>query len=520
MKVYILLFITLIPVFTASRSEQEELPIGFTPWEWENRHLIYEYANETDPPPDPIRNIAEFERMQGVIIRYPLGISTNIVKEIAEDVIVYCLVTSALQSSAQITFTNAGVNMDNVEFVIGSTDSYWTRDYGPWWVVDGNRNVSIVDFTYNRPRPNDNQASFKMSEYLNTPYFATDLVHTGGNYMTDSYGISASSSLVYTENFISPSEVDSTMKTYYGVNSYHVVDDPNGDYIEHIDTWGKFLSQSKLLIRSVPEDHSQYDEIEAVVDYFSSQVNAFGDPYEIFRIYTPQDQPYANSLILNEKILVPIMNSSWDDEALSVYAEALPGYEILPFTGSWLSTDAIHCRIKGIPDLKMLQIFHNPIDDQGTPQLQYEVITIIDDLSDAGLIEDSLKVFWQTSSTGYYNSVSLSTTGNADEYRAFIPAPGESTEIHYYVQAADYSGRVETLPMAGYFAFTVSGLLAGDVTMDGEVNIFDVMAIVHYMLRISELSPEQIQIADMNNDHTVDIFDIVSIVDIIVSRRS
>ncbi|MCH8067752.1 MAG: hypothetical protein IID16_00560 [Candidatus Marinimicrobia bacterium] len=135
MKVYALLSITLIPVFTASRSEQEELAIGFTPWEWENRHLIYEYANETDPPPDPIHNIAEFERMQGVLIRYHLGISINIVKEIAEDVIVYCLVTSALQSSAQTAFTNAGVNMDNVEFVIGSTDSYWTRDYGPWWVV-------------------------------------------------------------------------------------------------------------------------------------------------------------------------------------------------------------------------------------------------------------------------------------------------------------------------------------------------------------------------------------------------
>ena len=79
--------------------------------------------------------------------------------------------------------------MDNVEFVIGSTDSYWTRDYRSWWVVDGNRNVSVVDFTYNRPRPNDNQAPFKMSVYLSTPYFAIDLVHTGGNYMTDSYGV-------------------------------------------------------------------------------------------------------------------------------------------------------------------------------------------------------------------------------------------------------------------------------------------------------------------------------------------
>ena len=46
------------------------------------------------------------------------------------------------------------------------------------------------------------------------------------------------------------------------------------------------------------------------------------------------------------------MNSSWDDEALEVYEEAMPNHEVLPFTGSWQSTDALHCRVKGIPDLE------------------------------------------------------------------------------------------------------------------------------------------------------------------------
>ena len=49
------------------------------------------------------------------------------------------------------------------------------------------------------------------------------------------------------------------------------------------------------------------------------------------------------------------MNSSWDDEALDVYQEALPNHEILPFTGSWVSTDALHCRIKGIPDISLYE---------------------------------------------------------------------------------------------------------------------------------------------------------------------
>ena len=54
-----------------------ELPIGFTPEEWENRHLIEEMGYRTDPPQAPVRNIAEYEPMQGVLIRYPFGISTS-----------------------------------------------------------------------------------------------------------------------------------------------------------------------------------------------------------------------------------------------------------------------------------------------------------------------------------------------------------------------------------------------------------------------------------------------------------
>ena len=137
--------------------------------------------------------------MSGALIRYPLGISIEIVRELAEDIIVYCLVSSSQQNNAISSFDNGNVNMDNIEFILGSTDSYWTRDYGPWWVVDGSGDVSVVDFTYNRPRPNDNDAPFKVSEYLNVPYYSTDLVHCGGNYMTDGLGTASSSDLVYSE---------------------------------------------------------------------------------------------------------------------------------------------------------------------------------------------------------------------------------------------------------------------------------------------------------------------------------
>ena len=128
---YLLTYILFIAPLFSSDSNGVELPIGLTEEEKGKMHIIEEMGRETDPPPAPMRNIAEFERMQGVLIRYPFGISTSIIKEMAEDVIVYCLVSSGSQNSANNSMTNAGVNMDNVEYIIGSTDSYWTRDYGP-----------------------------------------------------------------------------------------------------------------------------------------------------------------------------------------------------------------------------------------------------------------------------------------------------------------------------------------------------------------------------------------------------
>ena len=196
----------------------DELPIGLTEEERNNIHLIYQMGRNTDPPIAPVRNIAEYERMSGVLIRYPFGISLDIIRELSEDVIVYCLVSASQQNSAFNSMSGANVNINNIQFVVGPTDSYWTRDYGPWWVVNGDGNVSVVDFTYDRPRPNDNDAPFKVSEFLDVPYYSVDIVHTGGNYMTDGYGISASSDLVYEENNWSNDALDSLMGLYDGVN--------------------------------------------------------------------------------------------------------------------------------------------------------------------------------------------------------------------------------------------------------------------------------------------------------------
>jgi len=529
-KLFSLLLVLSATAFgTENPVEEKELPIGFTPEEWERRHEIRSLGRETDPPPHPVRNVAEYEKMQGVLIRYSFGLPTSLIADFSQHVIVYCLVSNSQQGSAFNSLNNAGANMDNVEFIIGNTNSYWTRDYGPWWIVtdsdsDGERELSVMDFTYNRPRPYDNQAPQKMSDHLNTPLYSMILVHAGGNYMTDSYGISSSTSLVYNENAdpllqddpLTSEEVDAVFWDYLNIDTYHVVDDPNNEYIQHIDCWGKYLSPSKVLIREVPSSHAQYDEIEEVVDYFENQTDDWGNSYEIYRVYTPNNQPYTNSLILNEKVYVPTMNSSWDDDALAAYQEAMPDYEILGYYySSWVSTDALHCRAKGIPDLDMIEILLNSIE---TGPSGYAVNVSLDALSGVDLTADELLLYWKSPSMTSFNTELLSPSGNEEEYSATIPQQSNTSELRYYVSASDAGGNENRMPLAGYYTFEATEMLMGDVDQNGTVDITDIILAVNFMLGSGNLTETQQQIADLNHDGSIDIFDIIQIVNIMLGN--
>ena len=104
--VSLIIVITIINFLNAEDLNSQELPIGLTDFEKNNINLLLEMGRETSPPNQPVRNIAEFERMSGVLVRYPLGVSLDIIRELAEDVIVYCLVSSAQQNTAFNAFNN------------------------------------------------------------------------------------------------------------------------------------------------------------------------------------------------------------------------------------------------------------------------------------------------------------------------------------------------------------------------------------------------------------------------------
>ena len=436
------------------RREQPALRHEMTPEELLRKGEIGRGFVETEPPSGPIRNVAEFDRMQGALVRYPFGIPLSLIREMAMDVTVTTIVESTSQKNTVISqYVSNGVDTSHCNFLIAPTDSYWTRDFGPWFESDSASQIGIVDFPYNRPRPNDDEIPKLIAGMLGIPWFGMNVISTGGNYMTDGFGIGASTDLVWDENPTqTPAQISEKMNKYLGITNFQVVSDPNiSTTIDHIDCWSKFLAPDKILIRKVLPSDPEYNALESAATYWASQTCSFGYNYKVFRVQTPQDQPYTNSVILNNKVLLPIMNTSWDDSAKAAYEAAMPGYEVIGFLGNpstpWLSTDALHCRVMGIADIGLLYISHIPLTGNQPCENSYALNADVIASSHQPVIADSVLIHYRVNGSSF-SEVTMQLT-SANHYQGFIPKQPAGSVVEYYLSAADESGRHETMPLIG-----------------------------------------------------------------------
>jgi len=431
------------------KGNPNSMPHWMTPDELERINEIGKGFIETPPPVGPVRQTAEFERMQGVLIRYPFGIPVALIKQMSEVTNIVTIVATTTERNTVIsTYISTGIDTSKCDFLIAPSDSYWTRDYGPWYVVSGDDEVGICDFVYNRPRPTDDDIPVQMAPFLDEPLYGMNLIHTGGNYMTDGMGIGASTDLVYVESGQTSAQVDQKMLDYLGITNYHVVPDPNTTTtIDHIDCWSKFLDVDKILIRSVPVSDPDYDELEASAAYFASQKSSYGSNYQVYRAYSPNGEPYTNSLILNDHVFVPIMNSVNDAPALAVYQAAMPGYTIvgvLNTTAPWLSTDALHCRTRGVVDKEMLYIYHMAKVFDQSPYKNIEISAKI--VSYGGYAINDASLFYRING-GTWNDLPMTISNGY--YKALIPPQAPGDQVSYYIRSEDSSGRIETHPFIG-----------------------------------------------------------------------
>jgi len=412
-----------------------------------------------DPPALP-RSIAEFETNRGVIVRANNSGNFNVpyllLFLIAQESTLYIICSS--QSIADIitnNLINFGVNINHVEFILIPSNTQWTRDYGPWFIEYGNHSVGITNFGYDRNRPHDNAATVAIADYFDVESFDMPLVHTGGNYMTDGFGTTASCDLLYYENnCLSESQVHDSLRVYLGLTDYHILPDPLHSGLQHIDCWGKFLAPDKIIILQVPNTNPNYQALEDMAIYWSNQTTPYGNKYKVYRVFTPNGQPYANSLILNNKVLVP-MNPNFGNDcylnALNSYQVAMPGYEIVgvPYD-AWWGMDALHCRTNQVPDHEMLRIVHYPYLDTISYRETYHFEAEIYSLSATQSMGETAKLYYKVNNEEYQQA-EMTNAGNDDLFSVNISGLNPGDSVCYYIQAQNNNNKLEKHPYIGEY---------------------------------------------------------------------
>ena len=318
MKRTILLLSTLFSVITVYGQElnavsNEPLPRYLT--EAEKLILKDYYSNYNlggksgieAPPGGSIRIAAEWEEVQTLVLTWT-GQYNNIQAQIVDAAQEECRVLIACTDSNTVknTLSNKGVPDVNLEFIEVPYNSIWIRDYGGNTMYRNDvDSLFLVDWIYNRPRPNDDVMPEAHAAWHNIPIYATtaaptDLVNTGGNWMSDGLGNGFASELIledngsgspYTLTIKNEAQIDAIVNLFEGVDRYTKMTVLPYDGIHHIDMHMKLLDEETLLVAEYPTGVADGPQIEANLQYVLANYNSvFGTPYKVVRIPSPPDK--------------------------------------------------------------------------------------------------------------------------------------------------------------------------------------------------------------------------------------
>ena len=479
----------------------QDLPIGLAPHELP---LIREYRDTragqargiTTPPAFPVRTMAEWEEVQSVVITWAsyTGILKQIVRAAKEEceVIIVCQdpseVTSVLLNGS---YGGPLSDLDGITFLEADYNSIWVRDFGPETIYANEvDSLFLLDWIYNRPRPEDDALSDALGTAKGIEVFSTsqapyDLVHTGGNFMSDGFGTAFSSELVLEENgpigeFNQTSRdeagVDQMMQQFMGIvpGRYVKMQQLLYDNINHIDMHMKLIDEETLLVGEFPLGQSDGPRIEANLQGIINDVpSVFGDPYRVVRVPMPPStsgglppnasyRTYANNVFINGTVLVPTYRTEYDTTGLRILREALPGYNVVGIDcdeqaqNIISASGAIHCITKciGVPD--PLLIRHQRLADTYNTVDPYPVEAYIRHKSGIA----SAQVYWTIDTLLGYSPVPMTAT-EGDVWTAALPAQPAGSVVYYYIEATANAGKVQVRPLVapqGWWRFNVLDL--------------------------------------------------------------
>lgn len=264
-------------------------------------------------------------------------------------------------------------DMVNVELYEHPTNDVWCRDHGPIFVKHPETgDLAVTDWKFNAwggkfpPWNLDNEVPERVAKVLDLPRFVSNMILEGGSIEVNGAGVLLTTEAVLLNPNRNPdwsrADIEAEIKKLLGVTSLFWLrsgiegDDTDG----HIDDITRFIQEDVVLTmvekRETDPNHRVLEENKEKLQDLRT---TGGRRVEILTLPMPAPltpsggwrlerlpASYANFLILNDAVLVPIFNQRKRDlNALGFIGECFPGREIVGIECSDLVFEggALHC---------------------------------------------------------------------------------------------------------------------------------------------------------------------------------
>jgi agmatine deiminase len=459
----------------------------------------------TPPPTGPLKTVAEYEAMDGIIVGWmaftnELAQLGKVVTTTGNADFYVTLNTASQQASATTALSNAGANMSRVKFWIAPTglNTVWLRDYGPRYAYQGDCRV-IVDHRYNRNRPKDDVQPKDFAAWRKQAYYfmgstspAGDFNHGGGNFHLDALNRGYATRLIFNENnapvggqpwvtwnYTEP-QIIGIWKTYQNLDTTLFNAFPTSvDATQHIDMWMQVTGDNTVIVSDWPNNPGSTQD--QICDAAASLMA--GNGFTVTRIpaflVSGVHYTYTNMVMCNNAVIIPSYTngtvSPFNASTLATVQAALPGKTVVAQNGQNIITSAgvFHCIVQHYPAHKGGQ---NPttylINLNGgetlTPGNVVGINWITDDnTNDARTID----LLLSTDGGATYPTIIASNLPDTGAYNWTVPATS-STQARVRVVVKDVAANTGQDASDGNFTIAGPSCYA-DCDQSGSLNIDD-----------------------------------------------
>lgn len=271
-----------------------------------------------------------------------------------------------------------GAPMEYIYLHPYTSNDTWTRDHGPI-AVQTDHGIKLLDFKFNAW---GGKFAYALDDALCASLYAQgafpqatiepqDWVLEGGSIESDGAGtlLTTASCLLHPNRNpgLSQEDIEARLKAAFGVRKInwlhhgHIAGD---DTDSHIDTLARLCPDNTIVYTACDDDadDEHYADLKAMEAELQAMTDADGNPYRLLPLPwpgvllnddgEPMPATYANFLIVNEAVLVPIYGLPSDEDAMEVIAQAFPGYDLLGIPCATLIEQggSLHCITMQLPE--------------------------------------------------------------------------------------------------------------------------------------------------------------------------